>query len=493
MIRFGILAGVSSDAQVEEKASIPDQIATCRRVIQEWGGVEAACYIMDGYSRTGYDGLSEAMSEIPPLKEAIDAAANNEYDVLILDHFDRLGDLGKMLHNRFKRYRKQLYSARESGRVQDPATYDPWNDEMTEMLIHYAGIKQSYRINKLRRGWNVGIPDRIHKGLPPFRVAYGYDRIDKKTPPVQNENAKYVISTKDWFLQGRPRAWIARQLTEAGAPKPNGKPGAWHVASIEHILLNPFYAGVIAIGQKRPGVSKHGKIYLQRTPQSQWTRGIGVHQPLWDEDTLLAIENEFARRRGVHNYAKVVYPLAGLLRCSICRQKLTRRNITRGGRLMPGLGCCKGEAHVILSYDQAIRLISDQLYTHVQGWKLNPLSKLEERNRLQCDLEEIRARRALIQEGYEDRLYKKEEALPKIMDLEREEKTVQGKFEQLERTQQVRAEMRVLVDTLGKYSREELYLWIAEDESAIVNRLLSMLCEALWVDPEHQIKIDWRE
>lgn len=68
MIRFATLAGVSSDVQKgEDKASIPDQIKTCRAVIKQLGGIEIDVYIMDGYSRSGYDSLDVAMGDIPPL------------------------------------------------------------------------------------------------------------------------------------------------------------------------------------------------------------------------------------------------------------------------------------------------------------------------------------------------------------------------------------------------------------------------------------------
>lgn len=74
MIRFHILVGVSSAAAVEEKDSIPDQIRTCRAAIQHHGGVEVGLSIFDGYSRTGYENLSDALREIPAIAEAVSAA-----------------------------------------------------------------------------------------------------------------------------------------------------------------------------------------------------------------------------------------------------------------------------------------------------------------------------------------------------------------------------------------------------------------------------------
>lgn len=188
MIRFAILAGVSSDRQAHEhKDSIPDQIKFCRGKIKALGGLETVePFIMDGYSRTDYDSLPAAMADIPPLAQCIEAATKDEYDVLMLDNFDRLGDLGLMVGARFRKLRKQLYSARQSGVLADPRTYDPHDNEAADIDMYVEGLINRYRINKMRRGWKVGVPKRIDLGLPPFRVAYGYDRTGKDTPPVQN-------------------------------------------------------------------------------------------------------------------------------------------------------------------------------------------------------------------------------------------------------------------------------------------------------------------
>jgi hypothetical protein len=39
--------------------------------------------------------------------------------------------------------------------------------------MYVEGIIQSYRINKIRRGWNIGVPERARKGLHPLSVPFG--------------------------------------------------------------------------------------------------------------------------------------------------------------------------------------------------------------------------------------------------------------------------------------------------------------------------------
>jgi DNA invertase Pin-like site-specific DNA recombinase len=495
MFRFATFAAVSSDPQArEDKASLDDQVLTARAAAVAQGGVETAGpFVIDGYSRTGYVNLSDAIEEIPPLAEAIRAAEQDLYDVLVMDNIERMGDLAPMLSTLFKRHKKQLHSARQSGRVHDPDTYDPTADEAGDIMIHVEGIIQKYRLNKLRRGWNLGVPKRIDRGLPPFRVPFGYDRVNKDLPPVQNQYAPSVIRMKDWLLQGRPLSWIAEELRRAQVPPPRSKTGRWHVESIRHILLNPFYAGIVAMGQKKREAGKKGRVYRQRTAPSEWRRGAGGHEALWEEETLLSIQNEFARRMGLKNYAKTVYPLAGLFRCRVCEQKLIRRNVGRQGTLRPGLGCKHGEAHVIIEYDRAIELLAPELKAEFQKMREAPIPLDEQRRRLGVELDSLRDARAQIQEGWQNKIFSTEEASLKIRDLELTERTTELELATLERTQQVRSEFRTLGAEMAHLSVEELCTWITYDDPAIVNRMLSTLFVTAWLTPEHKISIDWRE
>ncbi len=74
----------------------------------------------------------------------------------------------------------------------------------------------------------------------------------------------------------------------------------------------------------------------------------------------------------------------------------------------------------------------------------------EERDRLRADLEDLRTRRARIQEGYESGMYKKEEASRKLKELERLEQTAQHQLDELEQVQQTRSEMQRLAAGLAR-------------------------------------------
>ncbi|HLE52682.1 MAG TPA: recombinase family protein [Anaerolineales bacterium] len=495
MIRFGILAGVSSDAQVEDKESIPDQIRTCRHAIAQLAGVEIACYTMDGYSRTGYDSLADAMNDIPPLKEAIEAAQRDQYDVLILDNWDRLGDLGQLVHTRFKKYRKQIYSARQSGRLQDPESYDPYSDESAGIDMHIQGILQKYRVNKLRRGWQIGMPKRVEKGLTPLRVPFGYTWVSPKEPPeLDPTRAALIIQMKDLLLSGRSMQAIARHADRSGIAPPNG--GArWDIGTVRYILANPYYAGLVTIHRT---VSVHDPSRKRKRrpikqPRAKWVMGQGKHECIWDQTTHRALVHELERRRESHKNYAVRFPLSGLLRCAVCRKKLYRRS--HGHASAPNgrwkvLTCAQGPSHLILPYEESIDFIARQLAAQLATYQAEPAEarRDEAQKHDRAALDELAKRRKRIQDGFEGGLYSQAEAAEKLAEVTRQVENIEHQVEEHQRRADLRAEfLGPMQDHLDDFPA-----WIKTDDPAIVNRLLGALCETILIYPDRSVEIIWR-
>lgn len=492
--RFAILAGVSTDGQVQDKDSIPDQIKTCRRVIKEYNGEEVACYVMDGYSRTGYDGLSEAMSDIPPLKEAVEAAGQGAYNVLIMDHFDRLGDLGKMLHNRFKKYRKQLYSARESARLQDPGNYDPYNDESTDNLINAQGGKQAYRINKIRRGWNVGMPKRIQNGLTPLRIPFGYRWVNQKEPPkLEPQKGALLVQMKDLLMNGRPMQALARHADASGIAPPNGGK-KWDISTIRYMLASPYYAGIVGIYRTTyiHDPRRKNKKRAIAQPLSKWEIGKGKHEPLWDEATHRAIVYELDRRRETHRNYAVRFPLSGLLTCSECRGKLHRRSNGHGASRRKVLSCAVGISHISISYEDGLDLVIDALSERLahQPTEDAEAEITNEIDHAQATLEDLTKRRKLIQNAYESGsgIYNQAEAAEKISEIEKKVLALEHQAEERQRRADIRAEF---TGQIQEYL-PNLSKWIRRDDPAVVNRILSALCKDIIIHPDRTVEIKRR-
>jgi hypothetical protein len=489
MIRFAILSGVSSDIQVEDKASIGDQIQTCRRVIAQLGGVEVDCYTMDGYSRTGYDSLSDAMNDIPPLREAIESAEQDVYDVLILDNWDRLGDLGQLVNTRFKKYRKQIYSARQSGRVHDPEGYDPYSDESADIDMHVQGILQRYRLNKMRRGWNAGMPKRIEKGLTPLRVPFGYVWVSAKEPPrLDPARAALIQQMKDLLLKGRPMRFIAHYADESGIAPPNGGK-TWDPTTIRYILANPYYAGTIGMNRSKYIYDERRKQKKRaiKQPRAKWLEGQGKHKPLWDAATHRALVKELDRRYQKNQYFAVRFALSGLLHCSECGKKLYRRSHGHGTRRWKVLSCEKGRSHLIIRYDEVVDLVAQELVKQLSEQVVST-DPAEDVPGQAAVLEELAKRRRRIQEGYEGGLYTQAEAAQKLSAISSQIEAMEQKAEARQNAADLRAEFASqFQDNINAIPD-----WIKNDDPQVVNRLLSALFEDIVISPDRQVEIVWR-
>jgi len=488
-IRFGILAGVSSDIQVQDKASIPDQINTCRRAIQQLGGVEVNCFTMDGYSRTGYDSLADAMNDIPPLKEAIESAEQNAYDVLILDNWDRLGDLGQLVHTRFKRYRKQLFSARQSSRLHDPETYTPYMDESAGIDMHIQGILQSYRINKLRRGWGIGMPKRVENGLTPLRVPFGYRWVNKKSPPeLEPQKAALILQMADLLLQGRSMNAIAQYADQSGIAPPNGG-DKWDASTIRYMLANPYYAGVVGIHRTKyihdpKRKNKHRPI---AEPYNKWVIGQGKHERIWDEVRHRAIVYELDRRRETNKYYSARFPLSGLLTCSECRGKLHRRSNGHGARRRKVLSCAVGSSHISLEYEDGLDLVINALSEVLsdQPYQDNGPKAPDVIDHTQAALEDLAKLRRRVQVGYESGIYNQVEAAEKLREIEKQVQALDQQTEARRRQADIRAEF---TGQIQEYL-PNLSVWIREDDPAVVNRILSALFRDIIIHPDHTVDL----
>jgi DNA invertase Pin-like site-specific DNA recombinase len=478
-IRFAIFAGVSTDKQAtEDKQSIPDQIKTCRNAIAAHRGTETAGpYIMDGYSRTDYDSLEIAMQQIPPLQQAIHAAAGDEYDILIMDNFDRLGDLGIMVGTRFRKLRKQLHSVRQSGIITPPDQYDPYASESEGIDMLVQSIIQRYRINKIRRAWNVGVPDRAQKGLHPLgSIPFGYRNGGKDQPAqIIHDEAQLVIQLKDRYLAGKT---LQNLVEHANRTLPPRRADAWSRPVIKRMILRPFYAGIIRF---REYIVVDKKRRLQ--PPSKWILAKGQHTPLWDESTYLAILAEAERRDSTRTRAQT-HTLSGLLQCSTCGGKLHRHGKINS-KYPLDLECKNG--CISIYYNIALKLTANTFTKAIQHFSQTP-SQYQLAESIDAQIAEQQQLRIRVQDGFETRLYTPDEAHARIITIETEIDRLTRQRERLIQTSVNRDRIIQLAAT----SMDKLKHTILHGDPTTINQLLTTLCEAITIDKHYNMKVIWR-
>jgi DNA invertase Pin-like site-specific DNA recombinase len=490
MFRFAILSGVSSDPQArEEKGSLDDQIKTARRAGEQQGGVETVGpFVLDGYSRSGYVNLSDALSDIPPLAEAIRAAIEDQYDVLIVDNVERMGDLAPMISTMMKKHRKQIHSARQPSRIYEPDEYDPRSDESADIMIHVEGIIQNYRRNKLLRGLRLGIEKRVENGRHSTTFPYGYRRGARPDddlavdPPV----AALLIQLKDEFLHGAPLSRLMQIAQDSGIPSKGGP--RWHRFTIRRMLCNPFYAGKVFSGRwKTVGYTK-GKTSAKRSPVMKLNPDPlllrdGKHPPLWtwEEHEQIVAEME-ERYRKFPRYDP--HTFSGLMKCTVCGKQVRFR-----GRKYR---CATTPDHIGLKESDANVLIAKALADALRNYKdEEPAARVTVSTA--GTIAELRKRIAMIQNEFESDsgMYTATEAREKTQALRAQIKAIESRQADRKHQDAVRQRRAAKREELLPKLHLLQHLFVQE-EPGVNNRMLRDVVTTIYVTPEHTFTFDFR-
>lgn len=453
--RFGVFSSVSSDEQVEDKDSLANQIMICREYGERLGGVETAGpFIADGFSRTFYEGLSEAMADIPALREAIYAADRNEYDVLFIRYFDRLGVLAQMVFTRLSKTKKQLTSVQEAVPITPPSIYDPTRNDSTPTMISIAAIKQSHRINRIINNLKENMPKRIRDGLHPNRTPRGYKRTDKKTPAEQDPAyVAKLLQARDMLMRGESYTDISVVL---GINK----------TSVSRMLSNPFYAGIVAYG--KTNIQRLGtKRMVVPIPKSKWLIGKGKHTPIFTQAEYEEILAEIERRDEIGRRRHSTFIFAGILRCAVCGG-MVRRNNFRGKDVI----VCRsgGVKHVVHAYSHFFAMAARAIQQTMEKIESGEWEETEDKSELiRKALEEIKKRRKNVHEGIEFGSYSQAEGLKRIKELEVEEERL---HRDLERSITERVNRREIAEGMKSIDVSDVPAWLATEEPLYINRLL---------------------
>ena len=493
-MRFGIWSAVSTKSQATtDKISLAEQQEKCRSAGESRGWIETAGpYLVPGATRSFYVNLSDAEKDIPPLRQMLEDARNDRFDVLVIYTYDRLGDLVDMIAQSLRFYGKQIYSVSQPVEPQEPDDFDPYAAEAEAIMRDAARITQRFRINDLRRKYRAGMPVRVKKGLNPFSIPFGYKWVSKKEPPaLVPEHAALILQMRDMFLRGQTIRSIVRFVKSSGVPSPRRHTN-WDATSVRYILGNPFYAGFVALNKSKTVRDPRRKNQKKQIPQprSKWMLEKGLHKPLWDENMYRTLVDELERRRESNiNYA-ARFPISGLLECAVCGQKLHRQSYGgyKGKPRYKVLSCKDGRVHVVIPYEQAVDRVFREFAQHIQQERLNRLEPKTDRSVYECAIDDLTTRRKRVQEGFEVGLYDKAEAAERLNEIERQMDEIRFKMEEGVQMSRARQEFFGLlpehVDEFPQYLKEE--------EAEFVHRLLLAFIVKIVVHPDKRFEVIWR-
>lgn len=339
--KFGVLTAVSTQDQAsEDKDSLNYQLTTARAYGERMGGSFTREYRAEGFSRSGYFDLSQALENSDAFSDLAFDARNHEFDVIIVESYDRLGDLGYMWFNYLAYIGTpyiQLRSVQQPLPIEDPAIYHPRHDDSTVMMINQSLTINRYRTSKIVRAFGVGNPKRAKDGKYAMRWGTGYVKQDKDTIIIDPVVGPLVSKFPGWFLSGCTVAEIQRRAEASGI-----NPGTWTHRLVTYILESPFYAGKVYYDRKNGGDLYDGK-----------------HDPLWSWDTYVKIQEELTRRRSRPRAKKTDYNFTSLIECSECGDSL---RIGYGSHAAAyKYWACTTNRHVTISVKNANKQVADEL------------------------------------------------------------------------------------------------------------------------------------
>ncbi len=289
-MNYLVYARVSTSRQAERELSIPAQIKACHKFATErgWHFLEGGVYEEKGESARTTDR--------PQLQEMLRRAkTDSKVDVIVVHKLDRMcrnvADYGA-IKIMLKKHDVKVVSAVEQ-------FDESFSGELVENIMASIAQWTSQNIS-----WEVkkGLREAAERGRFPGVAPVGYLN-DKKTKllKVDEDKAPFVKMAFEFYATGKySYESLAEELAKKGFKSRTKKPVGRK--SIEHMLKNPIYYGLI----KRQGV----------TAQANFPPIISK-KVFDDVQEIMAQHSRYADRSRKH-----LYPLSTMVRCAECGSML---------------------------------------------------------------------------------------------------------------------------------------------------------------------------
>ena len=210
----------------------------------------------------------------------------------------------------------------------------------------------------------------------------------------------------------------------------------------------------------------------------------GKHEPLWDDATLQAIQDELARR--ARNYrGRSNNQFTGLLKCSVCGATLWRQgNGPRGAHRLIWR-CSTSNDHVNFPHVVAVDKISVELVRSFQS----PTPEIpNDPGNPEAELAEIQQQLTRLEDAYQVGSMKLDSFTRRSNKLRARIKAIQSR-EQIEQYRQLYREQELQAIGTAEERAKQLPFWIRESEPTQVNQVLHTIISSITVHPDGKIEI----
>ncbi len=296
-------------------------------------------YVDDGYSGTNFDR--------PGFKRLLEDAEQGKINCVIVKDLSRFGrnyiETGRYLEKIFPSMGIRFISVNDH--------YDSFdqNDDADSIIIPFKNlINDAYcRDISVKIRSQLDVKRKDGKFVGSF-ACYGYkkDPDDKNHLIVDPYAANNIKKIFRWRLDGMSSLTIAEHLNATGVLPPleykrslglnynsgfrSGMDPKWNAVSVNRILTNEMYTGVMVQGKRKKLNYKLRQ--CQDVDKDSWIKVSGTQDAIIstqifnDTQTLLKKDTRTAPEQ------ETIYLFSGFLKCGSCGQNMVRRCVTRAGK-----------------------------------------------------------------------------------------------------------------------------------------------------------------
>ncbi len=311
--RAAVYRRISTSAQ-ENGSSLDVQLKDCTEHIQN-KGYDLVADFADVHSGTD-------LWFRPKVQEVLNAAAQRQFDVLVVHKTDRLAR--DVEHQAYLRVELDRYGVRvEAVRNQhDRATF------AGRLVDSFEQQFAEYEISVIQARMATGLKNRIeieHRlpgaGHPLFGYQYDNPETGQKNRYVEDPAQSWVVRRiYREAVEGRSLRQISAGLRAEGILTGRGK--EWHPRQISRLLAHPTYRGVVAANRYASASGHGGKRSTSSRPESEWIPTPDGAPALVDDATWFRANERLERnmRERTRDYDQATDALlrAGFVYCKWC-------------------------------------------------------------------------------------------------------------------------------------------------------------------------------
>jgi site-specific DNA recombinase len=460
--KYIVYARVSSDKD-SQKDSVSNQIDICRYWLEqnnfEWN--DESVLIDEDRSGTLF-------LEREALQLILEKARNREIKMVVFKSIHRLArDLKDSLEI------KEVLLGHGVRVVTIEEGYDSQIEGKNDMKFEMYSMFAAQLPKTISVSISSALAAKVRRGEHIGKVPYGYERVDKKLE-IKDDEAQIIRKIYNWYNEGFGFKAITNMLNEGlnnGDFLPPRSKGKWQVTTIQRIIKNPTFCGILILNQYTT-IKVDGRKKQIRNPEEKWTIFENHHPGIVTKDDW-----EKANSKPVINKKKKVSPwneFRGLLKCGNCGSNMiimqswrkkkdgtkTRwRYLKCSAYRRGGISLCKN--HVPITYEEFRNFIVDILkekgkevsfdFNNVYGdhkkKQLQQLTKsIEDNQTKKASLLDLYLEKIIDKNEFEnkrDELEKKiEDAKDKVFLLNKEEisnkvvRNIKEAFDEIDKTEQ---------------------------------------------------------